>query len=449
MSKRGISLCLIFATLVLNMFLPQENARAEVCPTYNFQSLFFEEFYGTKWDNRSGSVEITWSLNGTLIRDENIVRAFTEIEQTWVREAFTSWDDALGTVSFREISVPSLAQISIGLVPLNQPGAAGYWNATWRGNWRDFATIKIKESLIAQNEESLKSKAPFVDSKTYQRNWLVGIVQHELGNVLGLGDIKPDSGVVSIQNDPFSANATVLPLRESDVGMMRQLYGESTCASTFTPAYKAAAELKAKQEAEAKLAAELKAKQEAEAKLAAELKAKQEAEAKLAAELKAKQEAEAQLIREREEAVRSNTFYKDIQACHSIGINAELQILNDGVWKPLVQAKGWDPSSNCTGNQPVQPWTTVSFDNSEQFRWLRWHFWIVGQWDVVGNQFQSLMSTEAKIAYELKAKQEAEAKAASAKAQAMKKTTIICAKGKLIKKVTAVKPVCPAGYKKK
>jgi hypothetical protein len=65
-------------------------------------------------------------------------------------------------------------------------------------------------------------------------------------------------------------------------------------------AAKAAAELKAKQEAEAaaaKAAAELKAKQEAEAaaKAAAELKAKQEAEAaaKAAAELKAKQEAEA------------------------------------------------------------------------------------------------------------------------------------------------------------
>ena len=50
-------------------------------------------------------------------------------------------------------------------------------------------------------------------------------------------------------------------------------------------------ELKAKQEAEAKVAVELKAKQEIEA--AAELKAKQEAEAKAAAELKAKQEAEA------------------------------------------------------------------------------------------------------------------------------------------------------------
>ena len=54
-----------------------------------------------------------------------------------------------------------------------------------------------------------------------------------------------------------------------------------------------AADLKAKQEAEAKAATELKAKQEAEAKAAAELKAKQEAEAKAAAELKAKQEAEA------------------------------------------------------------------------------------------------------------------------------------------------------------
>jgi len=30
-----------------------------------------------------------------------------------------------------------------------------------------------------------------------------------------------------------------------------------------------------------------------------------------------------------------------------------------------------------------------------------------------------------------------------------KKTTITCVKGKLTKKVTAVKPICPSGYKKK
>jgi hypothetical protein len=51
---------------------------------------------------------------------------------------------------------------------------------------------------------------------------------------------------------------------------------------------------------------------------------------------------------------------------------------------------------------------------------------------------------DATAAAELKAKQEADAKAAS-----LKKTTITCVKGKLVKKVTGVKPVCPKGYKKK
>jgi hypothetical protein len=67
----------------------------------------------------------------------------------------------------------------------------------------------------------------------------------------------------------------------------------------------------------------------------------------------------------------------------------------------------------------------------------------------------------AKLAAELKAKQEAEAAAAKAtaelkakqdadaKAAANKKTTIICVKGKLTKTVTAIKPKCPTGYKLK
>ena len=43
----------------------------------------------------------------------------------------------------------------------------------------------------------------------------------------------------------------------------------------------------------------------------------------------------------------------------------------------------------------------------------------------------------------------ADAKAAAAKVTSLKKITITCVKGKLTKKVTAVKPACPAGYKKK
>jgi hypothetical protein len=49
----------------------------------------------------------------------------------------------------------------------------------------------------------------------------------------------------------------------------------------------------------------------------------------------------------------------------------------------------------------------------------------------------------AKAAADMRAKQEAEAKVV------VKKTTINCVKGKLTKKVTAVKPKCPSGYKVK
>jgi len=401
--KRITRLLLLFLFSVsFSVSLPQ--AQAEVCPTYNFQSIFFEEFYGTRWDNRSGNLEIIWSLNGKVIRDENIVRPFTEPEQTWVREAFTSWDDALSTVSFKETANPATAQISIGLVPLNQPGAAGFWNATWFGNWRNVATIKIKESIIASNELSLKSKAPFVDSNIFQKNWLIGIVQHELGNVLGLGDIKPDSGIVSIQNDPFNLNPTFNPLRESDVGMMRQLYGESTCPSTFTPAYKAAAEFKAKQEAEAKAAAEFKAKQEAEAKAAAELIAKQEAEAKAAAELIAKQEAEAMAAAAAQKLIQDdfNVVMEDYQKLLLRISNLKVKYARVssllGIEEKMLRLPIILGNDLSTAKYNIQS-VNVSLDSSEKV------------WEKT------------------------------------QKTTITCVKGKLTKKVTAVKPKCPTGYK--
>jgi membrane protein involved in colicin uptake len=73
-------------------------------------------------------------------------------------------------------------------------------------------------------------------------------------------------------------------------------------------------------------------------------------------------------------------------------------------------------------------------------------------------KLELIKAEEVRLAAELKAKQEADAKAAAelrakqeaeVKAAAVKKTTITCVKGKLIKKVIAVKPKCPTGYKLK
>ena len=60
-------------------------------------------------------------------------------------------------------------------------------------------------------------------------------------------------------------------------------------------------------------------------------------------------------------------------------------------------------------------------------------------------ELKAKQEADAKAAAELKAKQEADAKAAAAK----KMITISCVKGKTVKKVTALKPVCPKGYTKK
>ena len=71
--------------------------------------------------------------------------------------------------------------------------------------------------------------------------------------------------------------------------------------------------------------------------------------------------------------------------------------------------------------------------------------------DLKAKQEVEAKAAADKVASDLKAKQEAEAKAKAAadKVAANKKITITCIKGKLTKKVTAVKAVCPAVYKKK
>jgi acetyl/propionyl-CoA carboxylase alpha subunit len=77
----------------------------------------------------------------------------------------------------------------------------------------------------------------------------------------------------------------------------------------------------------------------------------------------------------------------------------------------------------------------------------------------VAAELKVKQEAEAKAAAELKTRQEADAKAAAdqlaveklaaSKAASLKKTTITCVKGKLTKKVTATNPKCPTGYKKK
>jgi hypothetical protein len=80
--------------------------------------------------------------------------------------------------------------------------------------------------------------------------------------------------------------------------------------------------------------------------------------------------------------------------------------------------------------------------------------------DKAAAELKAKQEVEANAAAELRAKQAADKVAEiaalaskvteiQAKLAPIKKTTITCVKGKLSKKVTAVKPKCPSGYKLK
>jgi hypothetical protein len=144
-----------------------------------------------------------------------------------------------------------------------------------------------------------------------------------------------------------------------------------------------------KAEAEAKAAAEFRAKQEAEAKAAAELKAKQEAGAKAAAEI-------VDRARVAKAIADLNVKFKSLQKSYTA--------------TQLVKIRAGLDWANITWSTGLQGFQYRGFEQSVISLAVEWDDFIVKN---------------------------------------PLKTTITCVKGKLVKKVTAVKPVCPAGYKKK
>ena len=232
----------------------------------------------------------------------------------------------------------------------------------------------------------------------------------EIGDmVLDSNDSLEYQNIIDVSS-PLSTASKLMPkdsILLSEAKLAAELKAKQE-AESKAAADKAVADLKARQEADAKIAAdkaaaELKAKQDAESKAAADLKAKQEAEAKAAADLKAKQDADAKAAADK--------------------AAADLKAKQDADAKAAAELKAKQEADAKAAADKAAADAKIAADK---------------------------VLADAKAAAELKAKQEADAKAAAAaKAAALKKTTITCIKGKITKKVTTVKPVCPVGYKKK
>jgi hypothetical protein len=331
--------------VILSIFSTAQASANEKCETFDlgktFNFGFVPEF--PKWTKPGESMVISWAtFDSGELNGKRIQIAFSTSQREWLRESFQSWDEALDSITFQEVSIDKPADIKIAWTQVLQLDYESLFSVEGKTGFRRNATIE------------LKSGSPFLLAKEN----FIQVVQSDIGHILGMGYISPSSDVVSVMEWPFQSPYGQMPLGRYDVALIRSIYSESTCPSTFSLVIQA----KIKELEEVK-AAEL-ARIEAEIKAADELKIRKEEIAKAAEELAAKGRAEVKAATEK-----------------------------------LVD------SAKATADKII---------------------------------------ADAKV--------EAERIIAEGKvkaAQSSKKVTITCIKGKLVKKVTSVKPVCPAGYKKK
>lgn len=265
----------ILGIILMAALLSPTQARADVCPTFDLNNLFFEEYFpNNRWSSAGTTRTITWTTAATTfpVLNKPVTAKFSTTEEQWLQEAFNSQDEILDSVIFKKVSTAD-ADITVGYGEVDE-GALAWWNAWWTADQiRYKATIRV----------STKYNYLFLNKVSF-----IVTMQHELRNVLGVGDIKASSKIDSIQEDPYRQRNNTVVL-DDDFVMLRQHYGESTCLSN-SPMTKYKAQLQVEAQAQEK------ARAEAEAKILADAAAEYEAALAAVAEaLLALEESEAAL----------------------------------------------------------------------------------------------------------------------------------------------------------
>ncbi len=272
-------LAFISASLVF-FSLPQMTMASaqEICRTFNFNQTFnfgYNSDFPT-WTTPGVKRVITWvALDSGELNGKKIQRNLGTQNLDWLREAFESWDDALDSISFQEVSATTNADIKIG------------WTQVLQLDYETLFQVRSAQPVRSNASIELKSGSVFL---IFKQNFIQA-VQSDIGHILGMGYINPSSDFESVMEWPFQAPYGQVPLGEFDVSLIRAIYSESTCPSTFSTviqskinqiaAVKAAEEKAASEKAAAKIAEEKAAAEKAAAAKVAAAKAKIEASKKI------------------------------------------------------------------------------------------------------------------------------------------------------------------------
>jgi hypothetical protein len=226
---------ILLSALLMNSFFfasaPQSHADA--CPTFNFDTLFDSDWYPptAKWNDSSGHRVITWSPNATVITSNTITRPFTPIEVSWLETVFDNWSHVLDTIQFKKVQDYSTADITIGYAQVEQPPGKSRWIRFIPTRVAGFIT----HAEMALNPDLTPRMKQRFGIDWSDRNSFIHAVEKDVGNILGIGQIEHSVNFQSVTIVPAQQPINI-DLTEVDKQMMRQLYGQSTCPSSFPAA---------------------------------------------------------------------------------------------------------------------------------------------------------------------------------------------------------------------
>lgn len=148
------------------------------------------------------------------------------------------------------------------------------------------------------------------------------------------------------------------------------------------------------------------------------------------------------------ESARADGTFASPGGCHG-RLEVELQLMTgDGGWRKLTGVRGWLPSGpGCPSTHPWVPWTVVDAPDGSSLRWR----YQSGEWVGVSDPFiwKRMPASSTPTTMPTPVVTPTPTPTPTATAAAVKKTTIICVKAKVTKKVTAIKPRCPQGFRKR
>ena len=180
----------------------------------DFDEIFYEEYFNVKW---------MWDVVNWDIATDEIITAYNQEvfpviyidedskEYQTITKAFQLWNDALlNTNSYITLEkgdpgIPNVQEITIGIVD-DIPDERGLFEI----RWNDTGQI-LKASIMIQKDLG---------------EYFLTAVLHEIGNVLGLGDIRTRGDLQSIMEDPYDEIFNDDKLWEFDIKMINQLYGD-------------------------------------------------------------------------------------------------------------------------------------------------------------------------------------------------------------------------------